>query len=312
MSKRILITGAAGYLGRLLGTQLRQKFEVIGTDIRPDDSLNFPIQIADIREPGMDELLRKHAITHVIHLASVIDSSDDPLRDYAIDVEGTRNVLDACLDAGVQHITIASSGAAYGYHADNPAWIDESDAIRGNDEFSYSKHKRIVEEMLATYRDRNPELGQLVFRPGTILGASTGNLITELFQRPRLLAIRGSDSPFVFIWDHDVVQAMVQGVENDQVGIFNMAGDGALTIHEIADILGKPVLEIPAAALRTALRIGKALRVARYGPDQVKFLQYRPVLSNRRLKGEFGYTPEKTSRETFLYYLEHARQRGEM
>ena len=39
---------------------------------------------------------------------------------------------------------------------------------------------------------------------------------------------------------------------------------------------------------------------------------YRPVLSNRRLKNVFGYRPEKSSRETFLYWLDHARKRGDL
>jgi UDP-glucose 4-epimerase len=42
-----------------------------------------------------------------------------------------------------------------------------------------------------------------------------------------------------------------------------------------------------------------------YGPEQVKFLQYRPVLANRRLKEVFGYTPRKNTRETFAYFRAH-------
>ncbi len=42
--------------------------------------------------------------------------------------------------------------------------------MRGNDEFEYSKHKRIVEGMLARWREERPELRQIVFRPGTIVG----------------------------------------------------------------------------------------------------------------------------------------------
>ncbi|MDQ2700536.1 MAG: epimerase, partial [Actinomycetota bacterium] len=38
-------------------------------------------------------------------------------------------------------------------------------------------------------------------------------------------------------------------------------------------------------------------------PDQTDFLQYRPVLDNRRLKEEFGYTPQYTSREAFAAWL---------
>ncbi|MAC99815.1 MAG: epimerase, partial [Pseudomonadales bacterium] len=43
------------------------------------------------------------------------------------------------------------------------------------------------------------------------------------------------------------------------------------------------------------------------GPEQINFLRYRPVLSNRRLKEEFGYQLQKTSAETFEYFIE---QRG--
>src|SRR5690606_38772840 len=104
-------------------------------------------------------------------------------------------------------------------------WIDEQDALRGNPEFAYSDHKRQIEEMLADYRERYPHLQQLIFRPGTVLGTETRNQITNLFIAPRILALKGSDSPFVFIWDQDVIGAMEMGIRQDKTGIFNMAGD---------------------------------------------------------------------------------------
>jgi UDP-glucose 4-epimerase len=47
-------------------------------------------------------------------------------------------------------------------------------------------------------RIEHPELKQVALRI-TILGAIVHNRITDLFEKPRLIAIRGSDSPFVFI-----------------------------------------------------------------------------------------------------------------
>ena len=41
------------------------------------------------------------------------------------------------------------------------------------------------------------------------------------------------------------------------------------------------------------------LGLSRYGPEQVRFLQYRPVLDNQRLKQVFGYTPELSSAQVF-------------
>ncbi|MBZ2188727.1 SDR family oxidoreductase [Alcanivorax sp. JB21] len=311
-NKVILITGAAGYVGSLLGARLAAHYSVLGTDIRRGDDVGFPIHEMDIRDPSLKDLLVREHVTHVVHLASVLDTTGSREKDYDIDVNGTRNVLDCCVRAGVRHVTVTSSGAAYGYHADNPDWLDEQDALRGNPEFPYADHKRRIEKMLSEYRARYPGLKQLIFRPGTILGANTKNLITNLFTAKKLLAIRGSDSPFVFIWDQDVIGAMEFGLREDKTGIFNMAGDGALTIHEIAALLDKPVRELPAGLIKAVLWIGRFLRVGRYGPEQINFLRYRPVLSNRRLKEEFGYLPEKSSEDTFRFYIEHARARGDL
>lgn len=309
--KRILITGAAGYIGHQLGNRLAKDYFVMGTDLNWREGLDFPLEVLDVRDSKLVLTLAEYRITHVIHLASILQASPDRQRDFDIDVNGTRNVLEACVAAKVQHITVTSSGAAYGYHPDNPEWIDEDDPLRGNPEFAYSDHKRQVEELLEKYRHEHPELKQLIFRPGTVLGEETRNQITSLFTAPRLLAIRGSDSPFVFIWDQDVLDAMEQGIRNDQTGRYNMAGDGALTIHEIARKLDKPLLTLPVSVVKTGLQVAKWLGKP-VGPEQVNFLRYRPVLSNRRLKEDFGYRLQKTSAETFDFFIEHARKRGEL
>ena len=303
MTKRILITGAAGYIGHQLGNRLAEHYPVIGTDLRGRADVKFDIRVQDIREPSLADFLQAQQITHVVHLASILQASPDRARDYDIDVNGTRNVLECCIKAGVQHFTVTSSGAAYGYHADNPAWIDEQDALRGNTEFAYSDHKRLIEEMLADYRQQHPELQQLIFRPGTVLGTETRNQITNLFMAPRILALKGSDSPFVFIWDQDVIGAMEMGIREDKTGIYNMAGDGALTMAEIAKRLNKPLLTLPVWLVKAGLQVAK-WRGKPTGPEQVNFLRYRPVLSNRRLKEEFGYPLAKTSAETFEYFVE--------
>ena len=228
MSKRILITGAAGYIGHQLGNRLAKDYFVIGTDIRGRDDLDFPVQVMDIRDAGLVDLLKHEQITHVVHLASILQASKDRERDFDIDVNGTRNVLQACVEAGVQHLTVTSSGAAYGYHPDSPEWLDEQDALRGNREIPYSWHKYLVEQYLAEVRQAHPELKQLVLRPGTVLGKNTRNQITNLFEKKRVLGIRGSRSPFVFIWDQDVVAIIEKGVLEEKAGCYNLAGDGAL------------------------------------------------------------------------------------
>jgi len=184
-----------------------------------------------------------------------------------------------------------ASGAAYGYHADNTKWLDEGDPLRGNEGIPYAHHKRLVEAMLAEHRRDHPELAELVLRAGTIVGEGTSSPVTDLFEGPAVLGVRGSDSPFVFIWDHDLVEVVLLGVLGGRQSVYNLAGDGVLSPREIARRLHKPYLPVPASLLRGVLWVLHALGRTANGPDHVDFLWYRSVLSNERLKRELGYRP---------------------
>ena len=310
-AQRVLVTGGGGYLGSQVVAALAERGagSVVCLDVRelPPERRRSGVAYAaaDIRDRApLEALLREHRIDTVVHLAAIVTPGKKADRDfeYQVDVVGTKNVLDACVAAGVGHVVISSSGAAYGYHADNPAWLSEVDAIRGNEEFAYSWHKRLVEEMLADYRKNAPQLQQTILRIGTILGATVSNQITALFDKPRPLAIAGSESPFVFIWDQDVVGAILHALGDGPRGIYNLAGDGALTIHEIAGRMGKRCRVLPPWLLQAALWVGKRLGLTQYGPEQLRFLRFRPVLANTRLKSVFGYVPRKTSAEVFDFW----------
>lgn len=302
---KVLVTGGNGFLGSSAVRGLAAAgHEVVSADLRrpptPVDGVEHVIVDVTSAEQ-VSAAIGGHRPEGVVHLAAIVTPGRASNREleYAVDVEGSRHVFEACVAHGVRRVVVSSSGAAYGYHPDNPAWIGEDQPVRGNKEFAYSHHKGLVEGRLARLRAEHPELEQVVLRIGTILGERVDNQITALFQRPRLLKIKGSESPFVFVWDTDVVAIIERAVTGEATGIFNVAGDGALTIDEIAARLGKPVLTVPEPVLRTALAVGKRLRLTAYGPEQTRFLQYRPVLANDRLKSVFGYTPSRTSAEAF-------------
>ncbi len=309
----VLVTGAAGYIGGLTIAALSRRRDELSALVALDvkdaaDKLDGVDYVTlSVTDDKLAQVIEQHGVDTVVHLASVVrppKHGGDDLA-YQVDVLGTKNVLEACVDKGVRRLIVTSSGAAYGYHADSPPWLTEDDPVRGNESFAYSWNKQLIEEMLADYRRTHPELAQLVFRPGTVIGETVSSPVTDLFEKPVVLGVRGFDSPFVFIWDDDVVECLERGVFGEQTGIYNLAGDGALTPREIARLLGKPYLPLPASAITLALsalqRLGRSAR----GPEQIDFLRYRPVLSNRRLKAEFGYTPRYSSREAFQKYAAH-------
>ena len=167
-SRSVLVTGGSGYIGGQLVAELVARpggvETLVAMDLRPvpdaDRLSGVEYATGDIRGPEVAELIRKHAVDTVVHLAAVVTPGKDASREWlhSIDVGGTENVLAACLETGARRFIVTSSGAAYGYYADNPVPLDEHDALRGNPEFAYSDHKRLVEEMLARHREEHPEL----------------------------------------------------------------------------------------------------------------------------------------------------------
>lgn len=308
---RILITGAAGFIGQQLLADLavqQPSWQLFAADLRevPSQGNIHPLRLDISQAAAVRKAVGQCRPDAIVHLASVVTPppgmGEEQL--HAIDVGGTHAILQAASEFGVGQLIVTSSGAAYGYYPENAEWIDEHDPLRGHSRFAYARHKREVEELLAAWRSRHPELRQLILRPGTILGKRANNQITDLFKKRSVLGIQGSDSRFVFIWDQDVVSIIRKGLEKGASGIYNLAGDGALSLAEIAHILRKPYRPLPAGLVQGVLRVLKPLRLTQYGPEQVDFLRYRPVLANRRLKEEFGYTPRYTSREAFIAFLD--------
>ena len=317
--KSVLITGGTGYIGTKVLEHLVAKDvkpeTIVAVDVRepsPERRVSSVIYLKeDIRSPKISKIIRDYNVEAVVHLAAIVSPARWMTREFLYDVEvnGTRNILDACVKNGVKQIIVTSSGAAYGYHPDNPEWITEDTPLRGNEEFPYSYHKRLVEELLAEYRKKYPQLKQLILRPGTILGDTVNNQLSAIFDKKFVLDIPGGDTRFVMIWDEDVAEIIVKGLLEKKEGIYNVAGTGALSMQEIAEILHKPLLRIPAWLLKTILGILKSLGLSPYGPEHVNFLRYRPVLSNKKLIEEFGYVPAKTTKEVLLYYIESKKKR---
>ena len=309
MTLAVMVTGASGYLGAKLVRRLarRADLRVVATDLRPPGSelpRGVVFEPADIRDPELRSVLGRHGIGAVAHLAAVVDPSKDRQLAFSVDVGGTENLLQGCLEHGVRRVVVASSGAAYGYLADHPRWITEDRPLLADQVFAYAWHKRLVEERLAELRRQRPELEQVIFRISTILGEGVDNAITQLFERPRLLGLTDGDDRFVFVWDEDVAACFERAITVGPPGIFNLAAEGALGLDQLAARMGKRVRRLPAGWLTAVLRLAHPLGLLPWGPEQVRFLRYRPVLSNRRLVEDFGYRPEKTSAEVFELFLE--------
>lgn len=314
---KIVVTGAAGSLGLGLVNKLisDESIDVYATDIKPNPfhtKANLHYQNYDLRSPKFTDWITDIKPEQIIHLASILQISSNMSREqaYEIDVVATKKLLDTAIVLGVEKITVTTSGAVYGYYEENKNVITEERQPRGNDDYFYSAHKAEVEDIMAEYRAKHPQLKQLTFRPGAILGPNFEGPVVNLFQQKIITGLIGYPGPFNFIWSEDVVDWMIEGVHSDITGEYNVAGDGILSMKEIAKMLGKFYLPLPAFLVQLILTIAKPLGLTQYGPEQVKFVKYRPVLSNKKIKACFKHQPRYTSEEVIDAFLASEQKRA--
>jgi len=319
---KILITGAAGCLGCKIVNALtalannskkNEVLEIFATDIKENPFINtdnLTYQRFDLRSKEFS-----HWVTHVkpnkiVHLASILQISKQMTRAMAheIDVLATEALLEQSIKLGVDKFIVTTSGAAYGYYPENINVISESRETKGNSDYFYSAHKAEVEALMAKYRKKHPELKQVVFRPGAILGHDFHGPLVNLFQQKMIIGLIGYPGPFNFIWSEDIVDYITEALTTEVTGEFNIAGDGTLSMRDIAKQLGKPYLALPPWLIQGVLSIAKPLGLSQYGPEQVKFIKYRPVLANEKIKKAFNHQPRystKQALETFLSLNKH-------
>jgi UDP-glucose 4-epimerase len=154
--RNILITGISGYLGSRLTDHLSKRNDVgemVGIDIKkpvnlPDRVKFHPI---DIRDSSISDLLARHAIDTVFHLAFVVKPIHNLRRMHDIDVNGTKNILDSAHRCSVKHVVAISSTLAYGAHPDNPKQLKEDAPLRGNETFPYGYYKAVTDTFIQDF-----------------------------------------------------------------------------------------------------------------------------------------------------------------
>jgi len=302
----LAITGISGYLGqglvrRIIDEQLFDR--IVGLDVRPCHEEKVRFVHMDVRDPKLQELFKAEGVTHVVHLAYVVNPTHHPDVEFDIDVNGTKNLLRACTLAGVKKLVVSSSIGAYGWHADNPVPIQESFELRGNDDFPYARNKRIVEELLASYASEHKTCDVVVLRICNVLGPHVHNAISAGLEAPLILGVRGCDPFLAFTHEDDMDQILYHALSKSVRGIYNVSGEGMLRLSDIARASRRWLLRLPAAVVRFLLNTLFALRILPFGGGQMGFVHYSCVPDITKLKTEFGYTPRFSSEETFLQFV---------
>lgn len=136
---RVLITGAAGNIGRTLRSHLKGRYALLRlTDIAPQEPAGAgeEVQTVDIRDAGALERSME-GIDCVIHLAGVPEE-DAWEKILPLNIEGCYNVFEAARRQGVRRVVFASSNHAVGFHR-RETFIDTMVQPRPDGRYGVSK-----------------------------------------------------------------------------------------------------------------------------------------------------------------------------
>ncbi len=308
---RVAITGASGYIAGRLISQLRESGSVsyiLATDIRPPNirlSRKVKFELWDVAESRPD-IFSSHRIDTVIHLAYILNPARRGTQARRVNVAGTNNVLRACREAGVKHVVYLSSTSVYGAHADNPAFLTETDPVRPVEGFQYSQDKVAAESSLLEFAARNPEAVVTILRACPVMGPNANNFIANAFRKPILPAIGSADPTMQFLHEDDMVLALAKCLKLRPRGVYNAAGDGTIRWSEMVSLMERPLVRLPAPIWYFLTSAAWRLRIQNDSPAcGLEFIRYRWTASAEKLKAELGIEFRHTSRSA---WQSHARR----
>ena len=331
---RVAVTGPTGDIGKAFIDALEKEpsvSRVIGMARSPFDptsqgwSKTEYLQ-GDILDRSAVDVLVKDADV-VVHLAFLIMTSKKKGRD--INLEGSRNVFEATVEAKAKRLVYTSSVAAYGFHDDNPDLLTEDVPARGTDEHHYSAQKAEVEEMLANITRYSTDMDVYVFRPCIVAGPTALSLIEEIpyvqigeklptpirravgslpLLRP---VIPDPGVPFQLVHEDDVASALVAGVlGKGGPGAYNLAGDGDITTSDLARALGWYSVPLPDIAVDATVNIVSRLPLMPAQASWLNAIRVPVLMDCSKARGNLDWEPQYDALETLAETVQAAREAG--
>ncbi|MCX6245339.1 MAG: NAD-dependent epimerase/dehydratase family protein [Bacteroidetes bacterium] len=228
--KKILVTGARGFMGRRLVERLTLLGKmVIGIDKEDGDIAN---------EDALG-LFEKEDISYVFHLAGktfVPDSWKNPSEFYRVNVLGTQNVLDFCRKTGAM-LTYVSS---YVYGTPQYLPIDETHPLNAYNPYSHTKI--LAEEVCGYYRDQFG-VQMTILRPFNAYGPGQSEpflipeLIRKIFDKANpIIEVSDTRPKRDYIFIDDLVDALLLSMDGPK-GIYNVGSGYSVSVGELIDLL---------------------------------------------------------------------------
>jgi nucleoside-diphosphate-sugar epimerase len=329
----VAVTGPTGEIGKALVASLeraREVKQILGMARSPFNPRSMGWKKVRYRRGdvlnrrAVMELVREADV--VVHLAFMIMGGARQSR--RVNLDGSRNVFEACTRVGVKRLVYASSVAAYGFHPDNPQPLTEEVPARGTAQHYYSAQKAEVEQLLSVMLGPG-KTKAYVFRPCIVAGPSAPLLIdsmpyTQISERlpgPVLNLLDGvpilkpvlpdPGVPFQLVHHDDVASAMRAAViGRGRPGVYNLAGPGELTVKQLAGELGWYSVPVPELAVDAVAQMIGRLGFLPSRAQWIAAFREPVIMSTAKARRELHWRPRHDALQTLRETISAARMNG--
>ncbi|HET8638434.1 MAG TPA: NAD(P)-dependent oxidoreductase [Acidobacteriaceae bacterium] len=317
----ILITGGSGFFGGILKRRLLDEgFSCINLDLVPDAD-HHPNLISiqgDLRDKALlASTFRDHEISAVMHCAALLAHGSIAEKDlWTSNVDGTRNLAEACRAAGVRKLVFTST---------NCLWASNlGHAVREDDPPApvevYGRSKLAGEQLLAEYAGG---LQSVILRCPTIIDSGRLGLLAILFEfiqeGKKIWVVGDGGNRYQFVYAQDLATACILAMRYDGGGIFHVGSDNVRTLREVYQAVinaahsRSRVASLPQAPTIAAMKLAHALKISPLGPYHYRMIAEDFAFDTTKIREAMGWRPTLSNEEMLTRAYEYyAAQREEI
>ncbi len=301
---KVLITGIAGNIGRMVAAQLLEAgHEVIGIDRRPWYHPPEGIRVfqTDIRKRPAEDVFRTQKPDAMIHMATVTHLTHRSQDRYRINLGGTQSVFDHCHTHGVKKAIFVGRHTYYGAGPDSPLYHTEAEPPMAVHTFPELSDLVAADLYAGSALWRYPEVDTAVLRICYTLGPLRQGTLASFLRGPRVPTVLGFDPLFQFMHEQDAAAAICLALQSDLRGVYNVAGPPPVPLSVIVREAGLSSVPLPEPLYNFMLgRFG----LPKLPKGAIEHIKYPVVIDASAYRSATGYEPKYTEDETIASFRE--------
>jgi dihydroflavonol-4-reductase len=318
---KVAITGASGHIGNVLCRELAEKgmqlrILLFQNKMRPI-GLDAEVVVGSILDKKvLEELISGCDV--VYHLAAKI-TIDNKERDvvFEVNVQGTKNVIEVCLEQNVKRLIYTSSVHSFKSFGQDEV-LDENNPVNPESKMAYEASKAKAEMLILEAVKAG--LNAVILNPSAIIGpfdyqpSYLGQALIKIYKNNLPMLVSGG---YDFVDVRDVVDAAINAATMGRIGERYILSGQWLSLKELSEFISRlysrktPTFIAPMILAKIGLPFIHAwAKLSRQHPlytaDSLEILkQSNKKMSHQKAEKELGYHPrpiEKTLKDTLDWF----------